>query len=77
MKNVDDGAMWTESPLMKLEKKNKYSIVLSLWLGATLSDTQHKSGDIPKREGPLKSTKPQKLGEQMHLITSQKNGLRG
>lgn len=61
-----------ESPLMKLERKNKkYSIVLSLWLGATLSDTQDKSGEVPKRKGSLKSIKPQEIGEQMHLVTSQ------
>lgn len=58
---------------MKLERKiKKYSIVLRLWLGITLSDTQHKSGEVPKREGSLKPVKPQEVGEQMHLVTSQR-----
>lgn len=58
---------------MKLERKNKkYSIVLRLWLGATLSDTQHKFGEISKREASLKSINPQEVEEQMHLVTSQR-----
>lgn len=46
-----------KSPIVKLGRKNKkYNIVLSIWLGIVMSDTQHKSGAVPGKDNLSQSS---------------------
>lgn len=47
-----------KSPIAKLGRKNKkYNIALSIWLGAAMSGTQHKSGAVPRKDN-LSQSRP-------------------